>query len=72
MSENIPDFNFSFAHANNARKEIESTHEKITERINNICESEKFFINGFPVLKNIIALRPERDDLKRVAKALGK
>jgi DNA repair exonuclease SbcCD ATPase subunit len=69
-SHNITDFNFSFQLAQKAKQELENEHQTILERITNITESEKFFINGFPVLKNIIQLQPKKADLKKIAKAI--
>lgn len=71
-SSAIKNFNFSFSLAQNAKKELEESHSTINERINNIVDSEKFYINGFPVLKNIIALQPSKADLKRISKALDR
>jgi hypothetical protein len=73
MSNNhLKDFNFSFALANKARKELEDEHQNLLERISAITDSEKFFINGFPVLKNIITLNPKKSDLKKLSKALDR
>lgn len=72
MNPNLHQFNFSFALAEKAKAEIEQEHEKILERISNIAESEKFYINGFPVLKNIIHLNPKKQDLKKLAKAIDR
>lgn len=66
------DFNFSFALAQKAKAELQNDHEKLLERITNIVDSEKFHINGFPVLKNIINLQPQKNDLKKIAKALDR
>jgi Trm5-related predicted tRNA methylase len=64
------DFNFSFALAQKAKSDLQDQHEKLLERISNIVESEKFHVNGFPVLKNIIGLQPKKVDLMRLSKAL--
>lgn len=66
------DFNFSFAMAQKAKEDLEDEHSKILERITNIVESEKFFVNGFPVLKNIINLQPQKNDLKKISKAIDR
>lgn len=68
----LQNFNFSFELAEQAKKEIEQEHSKILDRISNITESEKFFLNGFPVLKNIVNLGPKKQDLKKLAKALDR
>lgn len=74
MSSNntIKNFNFSFSLAQSAKKELEEEHSALNDRINNIVDSEKFFVNGFPVLKNIIILQPTKADLKRISKALDR
>jgi hypothetical protein len=68
----INNFNFSFALANKAKGNIQSEHDSLEERISNIVESEKFYINGFPVLKNILMLQPKKSDLKKLAKAMDR
>ena len=52
--------------------ELEADHEKMMDRISQIVDSEKFYINGFPVLKNIIQLQPKKSDLKKLSKALDR
>jgi len=68
----INNFNFSFALANKAKDNIQSEHDSLEERISNIVESEKFYVNGFPVLKNILMLQPKKSDLKKLAKAMDR
>ena len=65
----VNSFNFSFARTAKNQKKIENELNEITERILKILDSEKFHINGFPVLKNIYALGPDRSDFKKLAKA---
>lgn len=65
-------FNFSFALANKAKENIESENNSLEERIGNIVDSEKFHINGFPVLKNILMLQPKKSDLKKLSKAIDR
>lgn len=72
MSHNLGEFNFSFALAQQAKAELEKEHEELLERISKITDSEKFFVNGFPVLKNIIQLAPKKSDLKKLSKALDR
>jgi hypothetical protein len=72
MSHNINEFNFSFALAQQAKGALEKEHEELVERIAKITDSEKFFINGFPVLKNIIQLGPKKADLKKISKAIDR
>lgn len=78
--ENIPPdakvtmdtFNFSFTLAKKVKEEFEQEHSVLSERIENIIESEKFFISGIPVLKSILALNPSKNDLKKLAKATSR
>lgn len=70
--DDIKNFNFSFSLAQSAKKELESEHSAMNERINNIVDSEKFFVNNFPVLKNILTLGPTKADLKKLSKALDR
>lgn len=78
--ENIPpsaktsmdNFNFSFSLAQKAKDQFEDEHSALSERIENIVESEKFFIAGIPVLKSILALNPTKNDLKKLAKATSR
>lgn len=70
--DSIKNFNFSFSLAQSAKKELEAEHSAMNERINNIVDSEKFFINSFPVLKNILVLSPTKADLKKLSKALDR
>lgn len=71
-AHNLNDFNFSFNLAHKAKQELEIEHQTVLDRITAISESEKFFINGFPVLKNIINLQPKKADLKKIAKAIDR
>lgn len=73
MADNgLNNFNFSFSYAQNARKELQEIHSSLNDRISNIVDSEKFFINGFPVIKNLVHLNPSKSDLKRLSKALDR
>jgi t-SNARE complex subunit (syntaxin) len=72
MNNDFTQFNFSFELVEKTKQELETSHQKLLDRISNITESEKFFINGFPVLKNIVTLNPKKQDLKKIAKALDR
>lgn len=73
MADNgLNNFNFSFSYAQNTRKELQEIHSSLNDRISNIVDSEKFFINGFPVIKNLVHLNPSKSDLKRLSKALDR
>ena len=71
-SSKMNNFNFSFALANKAKVDIQSEYSTLEERISNITDSEKFYVNGFPVLKNILMLQPKKSDLKKLAKAMDR
>jgi len=68
----MDNFNFSFSMANKASNEIQESYDAISERISAIVESEKFYISGIPVLKNILMLGGNKNDLKKLAKALSR
>lgn len=78
--ENIPPdskvtmdtFNFSFALAKELSSEMYKEYEALSERIDNIVESEKFYVAGMPVLRSILSLNPSSNDLKKLAKALAR
>ena len=72
MNNDFTQFNFSFELVEKTKQELETSYQKLLDRISNITESEKFFINGFPVLKNIVTLNPKKQDLKKIAKALDR
>lgn len=65
-------FKFSFSMVNDTFKELQEHHSNLDARISQIVDSEKFFINGFPVLKNILFLSPKKNDLKKLSKALDR
>lgn len=65
----VNSFNFSFSRVNKNQKSLENELNEITERIIKIIDSEKFYINNFPALRNIYALGPSRADLKKLSKA---
>ena len=71
-SSKMNSFNFSFALANKAKADIQAEYSTLEERISNITDSEKFYVNGFPVLKNILMLQPKKSDLKKLAKAMDR
>lgn len=65
-------FKFSFSMVNDTLKELKESHSTLDSRISQIVDSEKFYINGFPVLKNILFLSPKKNDLKKLSKALDR
>lgn len=58
--------------ASKASNEIQESYDAISERITAIVESEKFYVSGIPVLKNILMLGGNKNDLKKLAKALSR
>jgi len=69
-NNSIDSFNFSFSQINSAEKNLVNDLQKISDRISKIVDSEKFYINGFPVIKQILMLDPTASDLKKLSKAL--
>lgn len=65
-------FNFSFSMAAKALADIEEEHSNLDQRVSSIIDSEKFYINGFPVLKSVMTLNPSKSDLKKLSKALDR
>lgn len=65
-------FNFSFTMAQQVSSDMYKEFEALSDRIDNILESEKFYIAGIPVLKSIINLNPSSSDLKKLSKALSR
>lgn len=78
--ENIPPsskmtmdtFNFSFTLAKEASSQIDKEYTALSDRIDNIIESEKFYVAGVPVLRSILSLGPSGSDLKKLSKALAR
>jgi alpha/beta superfamily hydrolase len=69
---NVPNFYFSFQQAQSVKDDLKKEVDSFEERISSIVDSEKFFINNFPVLKQILTLSPDPSDLKKLAKALDR
>lgn len=65
-------FLFSFSSVATAQSEIQKEFDALNERIQAIVESEKFHVQNFPVLRNIIALQPDKAELKKLSKALDR
>jgi chaperonin cofactor prefoldin len=68
----MDNFNFSFSMANKVKAEIQNSYDTLDERINAIIESEKFYVSGIPVLRNILMLGANKNDLKKLSKALSR
>lgn len=70
MSEEIKNFNFSFAMAAKSREGLQEQLDGLSERIEKIIDH--FTINDMPVLKFILNMSPSRDELKKLSKALDR
>jgi len=68
----ISNFTFSFEKAEKTYKDLESEHELVKDRIDKILNSSKFFISDFPVLRQIVNLSDDPNDLKMLSKALDR
>jgi len=71
-SQGFESFLFSFSTMKTAEQTLQNEYETINKRILTIVDSEKFFVNDFPVLKNLMALNPSREELKKLAKAIDR
>lgn len=71
-TETTNNFLFSFSSVSKAQTEIQKEFDALNERIQAIVESDKFHVQNFPVLRNIIALQPDKAELKKLAKALDR
>jgi len=69
-NKSIDNFNFSFKMANDTKKDIQSQYDNLEERIDKIINSDNFLVSGIPILKSIMALEPDSDELRKVAKAI--
>lgn len=70
MSTNIEKFNFSFAMAAKAKDSLEEQLNTVQARIDKIVDH--FTINDAPILRFILNMDPDRDDLKKLSKALDR
>lgn len=71
-SQGFESFLFSYSTMKTAEQNLQNEYDTINKRILNIVDSEKFFVNDFPVLKNLMALNPSREELKKLAKAIDR
>lgn len=72
ISSSTTSFNFSFSQVDKARTSVQSEYDSLSQRIEAILSSEKFFINDVPVLRAITSLNPSGNDLKKLAKAIAR
>lgn len=71
-TETTNNFLFSFSSVSKAQTEIQKEFDALNERIQAIVESDKFHVQNFPVLRNIVALQPDKTELKKLSKALDR
>jgi hypothetical protein len=69
---NFDHFLFSFSSAARAEQDVQKEFDAMAARINAIVDSEKFFVQNFPVLRNIVSLQPTKDELKKLSKAIDR
>ena len=73
--ESIPEVNnknffFSFEKASKSYAKIYSDSLILEDRIEKILSSEKFYVSDYPVLRQIMVLNPNKNELKLLAKAI--
>lgn len=68
----INNFTFSFSHANKEKEKLANSAETLNNRIEQIANSEKFFIGGVPIIRSLLGLAPDKNDLKKLSKALDR
>lgn len=71
-NQNFDHFLFSFSSAAKAEKDLQQEYDALHARINNIIDSDKFYVQNFPVLKNVLALQPTKAELKKLSKAVDR
>lgn len=70
MSNDIEKFSFSFAMASKAKENLQEHLSTVESRIDKIVDH--FTLNDAPILKFILNMNPDRDDLKKLSKALDR
>lgn len=68
----INSFKFSFSNANVEKERLTESFDNVADRIEQIANSEKFFINGVPIIKSLMGLNPTKNDFKKLSKALDR
>lgn len=71
-TQGFESFLFSFSTMKTAEQTLQNEYDTINKRISTIVDSEKFFVQDFPVLKNLMMLNPNREDLKKLSKAIDR
>jgi len=66
----IDKFNFSFEMASKVKKQLEDEASVLKQRIDKIVDH--FTINDTPILRFILNMDANRDDLKKLSKALDR
>lgn len=67
---NIDKFHFSFEMASKVKKQLEDEASVLKQRIDKIVDH--FTIKDTPILRFILNMEPNRDDLKKLSKALDR
>lgn len=70
MTGKIDKFNFSFRMVSEVKSNIESQISNIDSRINKIVDH--FTIGDIPVLKLVLNMNPEKQELKKLSKAIDR
>jgi hypothetical protein len=70
MLNNIGKFNFSFAMASKVKENLQEQLSTVESRIEKIVDH--FTLNDAPILRFILNMNPDRDDLKKLSKALDR
>lgn len=71
-TQSFDSFLFSFSSASKVEKDVQQEFDAINQRIANIVDSEKFFVQDFPVLRNLMQLNPTKEDFKKLSKAFDR
>jgi uncharacterized protein Yka (UPF0111/DUF47 family) len=69
-SQNIKSFKFSFDMASKSRSSLQREVDNLKERIDKIVDH--FTVNDMPILRLILNVTEDRDDLKKLSKALDR
>lgn len=70
MKNSIDSFKFSFDMVSKTKSSVQSEAENLKERIEKIIDH--FTINDLPILRLILNVTDDRDDLKKLSKALDR
>jgi len=68
----INSFKFSFSHATKEKSKLTQSFQSINERIEQIANAEKFYIDGIPIVRSLLGLNPTKNDFKKLSKVLDR